>query len=232
MNYTWNHSRWISLSKSTTMGGEPVGDHVRKSLQDEFRSRKREAVQLKSAKSEAQDIGDSDSDVHPTKKRKTTKGLLEELVLSTRSDARAEQSPRPTKGAVSTEIKALKEANATGVRALKKEHQTALKDALFEERRKNQDKQQEVVGPSKEALERAKKKVAEAQVEVSDRTMQVSHEKALRVELKGRLTQGQSVAETLKTQLDAPKEMTAQWRELYQSMAPKGSSNQSQSQSQ
>ena len=52
--------------------------------------------------------------------------------------------------------------HATEVRALKKEHHTALKEALFEERRKHQDKQQEVVGPLKEALERAKKKAAEA----------------------------------------------------------------------
>ena len=163
----------------------------------------------------------------PQKKWKTTRGLLEELVLSTRSDARAEQSPRPTKGAASTAIKALKEAHATEVRALKKEHQTALKEALFEERRKHQDQQQEVVGPLKEALEKAKKKAAEAQVEVSDLTVQVNHEKALWVELEGRLAQGQSLAETLKTQLDAQKEMTARWRELYQSMAVKGSSTQS-----
>ena len=151
-------------------------------------------MQVKSEKSEAQDRGDSDSDVHPTNKRKTTRGLLEELVLSTRSDARAEQSPRPTKGAASTEIKALKEAHATEVRALKKEHQTALKEALFEERRKHQDRQQEVVGPLKEALEQAKKKAAEAQVEVSDLTVQVNQEKALQVELEGRLAQGESMA--------------------------------------
>ena len=160
-------------------------------------------VQVKSEKSEAQDTGDSDSDVHPTKKRKTTRGRLEELVLSTRSDARAQPSPRPTKGAVSSEIKALKEAHATEVRALQKEHQTALKEALFEERWKHQDKQQEVVGPLKEALEKAKKIAAEAHVEVSDLTLQVNQEKALRVELEGRLVQGQSLAETLKPQLDA-----------------------------
>ena len=58
--------------------------------------------------------------------------------------------------------------------------------------------------------------------------MQVNQEKALRVELEGRLAQGQ--AETLKTQLDAQKEMTAQRRELYQSMAAKGSSSLLQSQ--
>ena len=45
-------------------------------------------------------------------------------MLLARSDARAEQPPRPAKGAVSTAIKALKEAHATDVRALKKEHQT------------------------------------------------------------------------------------------------------------
>ena len=149
-------------------------------------------------------------------------------MLSTRSDARAEQSPRPTKGAASTEIKALKEAHATEVRALKKEHQTALKEALFEEQRKQQDKQQEVVGPLKEALEQGKKKAAEARV--WDLTVQVNQEKALRMELEGRLAQGQSLPETLKTQLDAEKEMIAQWRERYQSMAAKGSSSQSQSQ--
>ena len=49
--------------------------------------------------------------------------------------------------------------------------------------------------------------------------MQVNQEMALRVELKGRVAQGQSLVETLNTQLDAQKEMTAQWRELYQSMA-------------
>ena len=107
-----------------------------------------------------------------------------------------------------------------------------MKEALFEERRKHQDKQHEVVGPLKEAVEKAKKKAAEAQVEVSDLTVQVNQEKALRVELEGRLAQGQSLAGTLKAQLDAQKEMTAQWRELYQSMAAKGSSTQYQSQSQ
>ena len=146
--------------------GEPIADHVRTLLENEFRSREREAVQVKSEMSEAQDTGDSDSDVHPTKQRKTTTGLLEELVLSARSDARAEQSPRPAKGAASTEIKALKEAHATEIRALKKEHQTAQKEAVFEERRKHPDKQQEVVGLLKEALEAAKKTAVEAQVEV------------------------------------------------------------------
>ena len=55
---------------------------------------------------------------------------------SSRSDARAEQLPWPAKGAASTEIKALKEAHTMEVRALKKEHQTASKEAIFEERRK------------------------------------------------------------------------------------------------
>ena len=156
LNYIWNHSRWTNLSKFTTIGGEPIADHVRTSLENEFRSREREALQVKSEKSEAQDRGDSDRDLHPTKKRKTTGGLLEELVLSTRSDARGEQSPRPTMGAASTEIKALKEARATEVRALKKEHQTALKEALFEERWKHQDKHHEVVGPLKEGQEESR----------------------------------------------------------------------------
>ena len=124
LNYTWNHNRWTSLSKFTTIGGEPVADHVHTSLENEFRSREKEAVQVKSEKSEAQDTGDSDSDVHPTKKRKTTKGLLEKLVMSARSDAKAEQSPHTAKGAASTEMKALKGAHATEVRAVKKEHQT------------------------------------------------------------------------------------------------------------
>ena len=39
---------------------------------------------------------------------------------SARSDARAEQSPRPAKGAASTEIKALNKASAMDVCALKK----------------------------------------------------------------------------------------------------------------
>ena len=165
---------------------------MRTSLENEFRSREREAVQVKLETSEAQNTGDSDSDIHPTQKRKTPRGLLEVLLFSARSDARAKQSPRPTKGAVSTEIKALKEARATEVRAINKEHQTALKRALFEEHRKHQDKQQEVVGPLNEALEHAKKTAAEAQVEVSDLTVQVNQEKALRVELEGRLAQGHS----------------------------------------
>ena len=83
-------------------------------------------VQLKSEKAEAQGTGNSDSDVHCPKKRKTTRGLLEELVWSARSDARAEQLARPAKGAASTEVKALKQAHSTEVRALKKEHKTAL----------------------------------------------------------------------------------------------------------
>ena len=61
-------------------------------------------------------------------------------------------------------------------------------------------------------------------MEVSDLTVQVNQEEALLVELEGRLAQGQSLGEILKTQLDAQKEMTKQWRELYQSMAAKGSS--------
>ena len=40
---------------------------------------------------------------------------------------------------MSTEIKALKEAHATEVGALKKEHQIALKEAIFEEHRKQQE---------------------------------------------------------------------------------------------
>ena len=122
-------------------------------------------------------------------------------MLSTRSDPRAEQSPRPTKGAASTEITALKDAHGREVRALKKEKQTALKEALFEGHRKHQDKQQEVVVPLKEALQQAKKKAVEAQVEVSDLRVQVNQQKALRVELEGRLAQGQSLAETLKSNL-------------------------------
>ena len=94
-------------------------------------------------------------------------------MLSARSDARAELSPRPIKGAASGDINALKEAHTTEVSALKKEHQSALKEAAFEERRKHQDKQKEVVRPLREALEQAKKTVAEAQVEVSDLTVQV-----------------------------------------------------------
>ena len=97
LNYACNHSRWTSLSKFRTIAGEQVADQVRTSLENEFQAREREAVQVKLEKSEAQDIGGSHSDVHPTKKRKTTRGLLEELVLSTRSDARAEQT-MPHKG--------------------------------------------------------------------------------------------------------------------------------------
>ena len=118
------------------------------SLENEFRAQEREAIQVKAEKSEAQDTRDSDSDVHP-KKRKTTRGLLEVLVSSARSDARAEQSPHPTKGAMSTKIKALKEVHATEVCVLKKEHHTGLKEALTKERRK----QQEATGPLREALE-------------------------------------------------------------------------------
>ena len=58
----------------------------------------------------------------------------------------------------------------------------------------------------KEALEKAKKKAAEAQVEVSDLMVQVNQEQALRMELEGPLAQGQS----LEAQLDAQKEMTTQ----------------------
>ena len=39
LTHTWNHSRWTSLSKFTTIGGEPVTDHVRTSLENAFRSR-------------------------------------------------------------------------------------------------------------------------------------------------------------------------------------------------
>ena len=45
------------------------------------------------------------------------------------------------------------------------------------------------------------------------------------MEPEGRLAQGQSQADSLKTQLEAQKEMTAQRREV--SMAAKGSSTQS-----
>ena len=141
-------------------------------------------------------------------------------MLSARSDAKAKHSPRPAKGAASTEIKALKEAHTTEAHALKSEHRTALKEAVFEEHRKHQDKQQEVVvqenccGGPRGGL---------GPQGASDQ------EKALRVQLEGRLAQGQSQADRLKTHPDAQTEMdmTAQWRELYQSMATKGSSTQS-----
>ena len=198
LNYTWNQSRWTCLSKFTTIGGQTFVEHVRTSLENEFRSRERKAVQVKREKSEAEDTGDSDSDVHPTKERKTNRGILEQLVLSTRRDARAEQSPRPTKGAASTKIKALKEAHATEVVALKKKHQTALKEAPFEERRKHQDEQQNVVGPLKEALGKAKKKAAVAEVEVADLTVQVNRKKSSGSELQGRLAHGPRLAEPAK----------------------------------
>ena len=51
LNYTWNHSRRTSLSKFTTIGGQPVVDHVHISLENEFRAQEREAVQVKSEKS-------------------------------------------------------------------------------------------------------------------------------------------------------------------------------------
>ena len=47
------------------------------------------------------------------------------------------------------------------------------------------------------------------------------------MELEGRLYQGKSLADSPKTHLEAQKEMTTQWRELYQSTAPKGSLTQS-----
>ena len=56
------------------------------------------------------------------------------------------------------------------MRALKKEHQTTLKEAVFEERRK----QQEATGAMQEALEQAKQTAAQAQVEVSDLKVQVN----------------------------------------------------------
>ena len=34
LNYTWNHSRWTTLSKFTTIGGQPAADHVRMSLEN------------------------------------------------------------------------------------------------------------------------------------------------------------------------------------------------------
>ena len=83
-----------------------------------------------------------------------------------------------------------------------------------------------------EGLWQAKHTAAQAQVQVSDLKVQVNQEKVLRVELEGRLAQGQSQADCLKTQLGAQKEMTTQWHELYQSMAAKGSSTQAQSESQ
>ena len=46
-NYTWNHSRWTSLSKFTTIGGDLVAAHVCTSLENELRSREREAVEVK-----------------------------------------------------------------------------------------------------------------------------------------------------------------------------------------
>ena len=107
LNYTWTRSRWTSLSKFTTIGGQQVADHVRTPLQNDFRSREREAVPVKVEKLESQDTGDLDPEVHGPKKRKTTRGLLEELVSSARSEERAQQSPEPAKGVVSAEIKAL-----------------------------------------------------------------------------------------------------------------------------
>ena len=63
-------------------------------------------MEVKLENSEAHDTRDSDSDVHPTEKRKTTKGLLEELVLSAKSDRKGEQSQRPATRAATMEIKA------------------------------------------------------------------------------------------------------------------------------
>ena len=67
----------------------------------------------------------------------------------------------------------------------------------------------------KEALEGAKKTATEAKVEVLDLNVQVKQEKALRVELEGWLARAQSQTDSLETQLEAQKEITAQWRELY-----------------
>ena len=110
-------------------------------------------MQFKSEKLEAQDIADAGLDVHPTEMRKITRHLLVQAVSLVRSDATAEQSPCRSKGTVSTEIKALKEAHATGVRALKKEQQTAVKGAVFEERRMHHDD----LGALNEAFEEARK---------------------------------------------------------------------------
>ena len=61
----------------------------------------------------------------------------------------------------------------------------------------------------------------------SDLKVQVNQEKALlRVELEGLWARGQGHVDRRKTQLEAEKEMIAQWRELYQSRAAKGSSTQ------
>ena len=194
LNYTWNHSRWASLSKFITIGREPVADHVRTSLENEFQSREREAVKVKSKKSEAQDTGDSDWDVHPTNSGKPPGASWRSWCCRQRATQGRSNHHTPHRRLRPRRSRLLKEAHAREVRALKKEHLIALKEALFEERRKHQDKQQELVGPLKEALEKAKKNPAEAQVEVSDLTVQVNHEKALRVELEGWLAQGQSLA--------------------------------------
>ena len=70
------------------------------------------------------------------------------------------------------------------VPALGKENQTAVREAILEERRK----QQEALGPLKQALEDARKAAPVAQVKVSDLMVHVNEETALRADLEGRLS--------------------------------------------
>ena len=89
---------------------------------------------------------------------------------SARGNARAEQSPHPPKGDAATEVEALKEADTTYLRELRKEHQAALKKATFEERRKHQ----QATSPWQEALEQARQTSAQAWIEVLDLKVQIN----------------------------------------------------------
>ena len=88
---------------------------------------------------------------------------------------------------MSTDVKALKEAHTTEAGALKKEHQAAPKDAVFEECRK----QHEGTSPLEESLEQAKKIAAHANLQVSDFKVRVNQENSLRVDVEGRVALGQ-----------------------------------------
>ena len=166
LNYTWNRSRCTSLSKFTTNRGEPAADHVLTSSENEFGHGNERRCKSSPRSRRPRGRGIWTRTYDPQKSGKPTRSLLEVVVLLATGDASAERLPGLAKGAISTEIMALKEAHATEVRALKKEHLPTLKHATFEEQRKHQDKRQEAIAHLKEALEQAKKTPAEAHVEI------------------------------------------------------------------
>ena len=87
----WKCIHWTCMSRFTAIG---VSKHVRNALVTKVKAREREARQVKSEPQEG-DSGQLDNDSASRKKRKMTRGLLEELTCPSRMDQK-HSSPSPS----------------------------------------------------------------------------------------------------------------------------------------